>query len=55
MTTTVQISENLIKQAKKQTGNKTEKGAVEKAITQYLKYEKIRQEFTSLKHSVDMK
>ena len=55
MTLTINVDEKLVKQAKKQTGNKTEKGAVEKAITQYLKYEKIRSEFTVLKHSVDMK
>lgn len=55
MTTTIQIDEDLIKQAKKETGNKTEKGAIEKAVREFLRIERIRKDIASLKGSVSFK
>jgi len=55
MTVTIQIDEDLIKKAKKETGNKTEKGAVEKAVREFLRIERIRKDIASLKGKVDFK
>ena len=55
MTHTIQIDESLINEAKKMTGNKTEKGAAEKAIREYIQIQRKLQRVLKLKHSVDMK
>jgi len=55
MTVTIQIDETLIEQAKKETGNKTEKGAVEKAVREYLRMERIRADIQSLKGKVSFR
>lgn len=52
MTHTIKIDENLIAQAQKQTGNKTEKAAVEKAVREYLRMERIRKDVESMKGKV---
>ena len=55
MTLTIEVDEKLVKQAKKETGNKTEKGAVEKAVREYLRIERIRKDIHSLKGTVDFR
>ncbi len=55
MTHAIQIDNGLIRLAKERTGNDTEKGAIEKAVREYLRIEERRREILDLKHSVRMK
>lgn len=51
----VQIDEELIEKAKLETGKKTDKGAIEKAVREYLRMESIRKDIRSLKGSVEIR
>lgn len=55
MTKSIDVDEDLIKQAKKETRKKTEKGAIEKAVREYLRIERIRKDIASLKGTVSFK
>ena len=51
----IEIDSEILSKVKKETGNKTDRGAVVKALNEFLEIEKRRKKIRSLKHSVEMK
>ena len=55
MKCTIEIDDDILTEVQKETGKKTPKGAVMKAMREFLETERRRREIRDLKHSVKMK